>query len=34
MIAYFRLDLVVPEFALGLQFDIVLRGQHDTPMER
>jgi protocatechuate 3,4-dioxygenase beta subunit len=34
MIANFRLDLTEPQFALGLQFDIVLRGQHATPMER
>jgi len=28
------LDLTEPQFALGLQFDIVLRGQRATPMER
>jgi protocatechuate 3,4-dioxygenase beta subunit len=34
MVANFRLDLTEPQYALGLQFDIVLRGRHATPMER
>jgi len=34
MIAHFRLDFTEPQFALGFQFDIVLRGQQATPMER
>lgn len=34
MIATFQLDLTEPQYALGLQFDIVLRGRHATPMER
>jgi protocatechuate 3,4-dioxygenase beta subunit len=33
MIAKFRLDLTESQYALGLQFDIVLRGRHATPME-
>jgi protocatechuate 3,4-dioxygenase beta subunit len=34
MVANFRLDLTEPQYALGLQFDIVLRGRNATPMER
>jgi protocatechuate 3,4-dioxygenase beta subunit len=34
MIATFQLDLTEPQYALGLQFDIVLRGRYATPMER
>jgi protocatechuate 3,4-dioxygenase beta subunit len=32
MIARFDLDTTVPEWALGFQFDIVLRGREATPM--
>jgi protocatechuate 3,4-dioxygenase, beta subunit len=33
MIARFDLDTTVPQWALGYQFDIVLRGQAATPLE-
>lgn len=33
LIAKFSLDVTEPEFALGYVFDIVLRGQRETPME-
>jgi protocatechuate 3,4-dioxygenase, beta subunit len=33
MIARFDLDTTVPEWALGFQYDIVLRGPQATPME-
>ena len=33
MISRFELALTEPEHALGYRFDIVLRGQHATPME-
>lgn len=33
LIAAFKLDLTEPEFALGYEFDIVLRGRLATPME-
>lgn len=33
MIAAFDLDLTQPEWALGYHFDIVLRGDRQTPME-
>jgi protocatechuate 3,4-dioxygenase, beta subunit len=33
MIARFSIDATEPEFALGYVFDIVLRGQGETPME-
>jgi len=33
MIAHFDLDTTVPEWALGFQYDIVLRGPEATPME-
>jgi len=33
MIARFDLDTTVPEWALGFQYDIVLRGPEATPME-
>jgi protocatechuate 3,4-dioxygenase, beta subunit len=33
MIARFALDLTEPEWALGYEFDIVLRGPAATPME-
>jgi protocatechuate 3,4-dioxygenase beta subunit len=33
LIAGFSLDLTEPEWALGFNFDIVLRGSHQTPME-
>jgi len=34
MIAAFDLASTQPEWGLGFHFDIVLRGAHDTPMER
>ena len=34
MISHFELALTEPEHALGFRFDIVLRGQHATPMEK
>jgi protocatechuate 3,4-dioxygenase beta subunit len=33
MIAKFDIDITEPEWALGYQFDIVLRGRNATPME-
>lgn len=33
MVAAFDLDLTQPEWALGYRFDIVLRGERQTPME-
>ena len=33
LIAKFALDLTEPAFALGYQFDFVLRGRNQTPME-
>jgi protocatechuate 3,4-dioxygenase beta subunit len=33
MICRWDLDTTVPEWALGYQFDIVLRGREATPME-
>ena len=33
MVSRFDLSLTRPEWALGYQFDIVLRGRHQTPME-
>ena len=33
MVAGFDLELTEPEFALGYNFDIVLRGPSATPME-
>jgi protocatechuate 3,4-dioxygenase, beta subunit len=33
MVARFDIDTTVPEWALGYQFDIVLRGQAATPLE-
>jgi protocatechuate 3,4-dioxygenase, beta subunit len=33
MVAKFDIDTTVPEWALGYQFDIVLRGQAATPLE-
>jgi protocatechuate 3,4-dioxygenase beta subunit len=33
LISRFDLGTTVPEWALGYQFDIVLRGRHATPME-
>ena len=31
MICQFDLDTTKPDWALGYQFDIVLRGRNDTP---
>ncbi len=33
LISRFDMDVTEPEWALGYQFDIVLRGRHATPME-
>jgi protocatechuate 3,4-dioxygenase, beta subunit len=33
MVSTFRIELTEPEFALGYEFDIVLRGRSATPME-
>jgi protocatechuate 3,4-dioxygenase beta subunit len=33
LISKFNLDLTQPDFALGYEFDIVLRGPDETPME-
>ena len=33
LIATFGIDLTQPEYALGYRFDIVLRGQDETPLE-
>jgi protocatechuate 3,4-dioxygenase, beta subunit len=33
LISRFNLDLTESDFALGFQFDIVLRGNHETPFE-
>jgi protocatechuate 3,4-dioxygenase beta subunit len=33
MVSKFTLDLTEPDFALGYQFDIVLRGHDETPFE-
>jgi protocatechuate 3,4-dioxygenase beta subunit len=33
MVSRFSLDTTEPEYALGYEFDIVLRGQNQTPME-
>ncbi len=33
LISKFTLDMTEEEFALGYQFDIVLRGRNATPME-
>jgi protocatechuate 3,4-dioxygenase, beta subunit len=33
MIAKFDIDITEPEWALGYNFDIVLRGRNATPME-
>ncbi len=33
LISKFTLDLTEPDFALGYQFDIVLRGHNETPFE-
>jgi protocatechuate 3,4-dioxygenase, beta subunit len=34
LLAKFSLDVTEERFALGYEFDIVLRGAHETPMER
>jgi len=34
LIAHFDWDTTIPETALGYQFDIILRGREQTPMER
>jgi len=34
MISRFNFDTTMPEWALGFQFDIVLRGRNATPMEQ
>jgi protocatechuate 3,4-dioxygenase beta subunit len=34
MVSTFDLNLTEPEHALGLRFDIVLRGRDAIPMER
>ncbi|MGH6943656.1 MAG: protocatechuate 3,4-dioxygenase subunit beta, partial [Geminicoccaceae bacterium] len=34
MVSDFSIDVTEPGFALGYVFDIVLRGRHETPMER
>ena len=34
LIAGFSLDATQPEWALGFNFDIVVRGTNATPMER
>ncbi len=34
MVSAFDLSITTPEWALGYQFDIVLRGRAATPMER
>jgi protocatechuate 3,4-dioxygenase, beta subunit len=33
LVSSFNLDFTEPDFALGYQFDIVLRGDHETPFE-
>lgn len=33
LVADFSMDLTEPEFALGYEFNIVLRGRHQTPFE-
>lgn len=33
LISKFSLDITEPDFALGYEFDIVLRGPNETPME-
>ena len=33
LIAKFNIDITEPNYALGYEFDIVLRGRHATPME-
>jgi protocatechuate 3,4-dioxygenase beta subunit len=33
MVSRFDMDTTIPEWALGYQFDIVLRGRNATPME-
>jgi len=33
LVSRFSLDVTQPGFALGYEFDIVLRGRHQTPME-
>ena len=33
LVAEFSPDLTKPEWALGFEFDIVLRGPHATPLE-
>ena len=33
LVSRFSLDVTEPEFALGYEFDIVLRGTNETPME-
>ena len=33
LIAHFDWDATIPETALGYQFDIILRGREQTPME-
>lgn len=33
LISKFSIDITEPEFALGYEFDIVLRGRNETPME-
>ncbi len=33
LVSKFSLDVTEPDFALGYKFDIVLRGQNETPME-
>ncbi len=33
MVSRFDMDATIPEWALGYQFDIVLRGRNATPME-
>ena len=34
LVAAFDWDTTIPETALGFRFDIVLRGRHETPMEK
>lgn len=33
LVSTFKLDLTEPDFALGYEFNIVLRGRHSTPVE-
>jgi protocatechuate 3,4-dioxygenase beta subunit len=34
MVSRFSLDLTMPEWGLGFEWDIVLRGTNATPMEQ